>query len=229
MKVVKIGSHHIKNNTNCQDAAGSVGNRFKIVCDGCSEGLHSEVGAKLFCKMVCQRYGYFISKGKTNIDVKGIMYSVMDELVRMIGDNPQDLKDYLSFTIIATEKFKDTNDYILYHCGDGYVVYFWEEYQSVNYRKIDCGEYPKYLVYNYVSGEYMKHYSDGVRIETVEIEDAPTVGVASDGIRFVADLPDDDPIKKEFNKIIFTQKDLRMRLFVNRHPEIFKDDFSIVL
>ena len=227
MNVLKMGTSHKEMGINCQDATGQFGNRLKVVCDGCSEGAHTEVGAKLFCKMLIDKYANFVNKGKRFIDVPALMRTVFDELVQLIGDNPQDIKDYLSFTIIVAENIPDSLYSYVYYCGDGY--YLLESEYGVGFKKLDCGEYPEYLAYNYVDGGKMKQYSDGVTINMIELEDGFNIGVASDGIRFVADLDDDNPIKKEFRDILSSGKDMKMKLFFNRNASIFQDDFSIVL
>lgn len=58
MVINKIGQQHIDYGTNCQDY-GIEFDGMKVVCDGCSEGKHSEVGAKAFChllKMTAELY-----------------------------------------------------------------------------------------------------------------------------------------------------------------------------
>lgn len=56
MFVCKIGKHHLEYGQNCQDFGMVKGNR-KMVCDGCSQGAHSEVGAKAFVHLTKQGYG----------------------------------------------------------------------------------------------------------------------------------------------------------------------------
>ncbi len=51
MVINKIGQQHIDYGTNCQDY-GIEFDGMKVVCDGCSEGKHSEVGAKAFCHLL---------------------------------------------------------------------------------------------------------------------------------------------------------------------------------
>lgn len=227
MNVLKMGFSHKEGSINCQDATGIYGDNFKVVCDGCSEGKHSEIGAKLFCKLLVDRYANFVEKGKKYIDVLALMTSVMDELVQLIGDKPEDIRDYLSFTTLVVEKDPDGNNALVHYCGDGYIIV--EKDDSISFRKIDCGKYPKYLVYNYLDGSYMAEYQDGVNISTMEFEDVTNVGIASDGIRFVADLDDINPLKQEFKNILLCGKDMKMKLFFNRNEKIFQDDFSIVI
>lgn len=227
MNVLKMGFSHKEGGINCQDATGMYGSQFKVVCDGCSEGKHSEIGAKLFCKMITDRYANFVSKGKKYIDVPALMLSVIDELVQLIGDNPEDIKDYLSFTTLVVEKDMESNNAWVHFCGDGYIII--DKDESITFRKIDCGKYPKYLAYNYVDGSNMAEYQDGVDITTIEYTGIGNVGVASDGIRFVADLDDSDLLKQEFKNILLSGKDMKMRLFFNRNEKLFQDDFSIVM
>ena len=75
----------------------------------------------------------------------------------------------------------------------------------------------------------MAEYQDGVDISTIEFENVGNVGVASDGIRFVADLDDSDQLKQEFKDILLSGKDIKMKLFFNRNEKVFQDDFSIVM
>lgn len=226
MNVLKMGNGHKINGINCQDATGQYKDILKVVCDGCSEGVHSEIGAKLFCKMLIEKYRRFYEMGKKYINVPELITTVMDELVNMIGKTPQDIKDYLSFTILVMEKIPDTVYSYVYHCGDGYILY--DAGDGVQFKKLDCGEYPMYLAYNYIPGDMMKQYKDGVLISTYESESYKNVGVASDGIRFVVERDDGDPLKEEFKTILNSGKDMKMKLFFNRNENIFQDDFSIV-
>jgi len=227
MNVLKMGFSHREGSINCQDATGMYDNYFKVVCDGCSEGKHSEIGAKLFCKMIVDKYANFMRKGKKYIDIPALMMTVMDELVQLIGDDPDDIKDYLSFTTLVVEKDRESNNAWVHYCGDGYIIV--DKDESISFRKIDCGKYPKYLAYNYVNSSYMAEYQDGVDITTIEFEGVGNIGVASDGIRFVADLEDSNPLKQEFKDILLSDKDMKMKLFFNRNDKIFQDDFSIVM
>lgn len=227
MNVLKMGTGHNQKGINCQDATGILGNRLKVVCDGCSEGNHSEVGAKLFCKMLTRKYANFVNNGKKNIDVPALIMAVIDELASLFDYNPQDIKDYLSFTILVVEKMPESNDFYVYYCGDGYVLINKDGY-GVVFQKLDCGEYPEYLSYNYISSDKLAKYGDGVKIHTLEFECYCNIGIASDGIRFVADLPEDDVLKNEFKKILFDNKEIQMKFFFNRNAKIFQDDFSIV-
>jgi len=225
MQVLKMGFSHAEIGMNCQDAvvkSDIMKSGLKIVCDGCSEGKHSEVGANLFCQIFAQKYEDFFLLGKKNIDIPALMYAVIDELFQLIGNNPQTIKDFLSFTSLVA--FENS----VYYCGDGYIVLIKNE-NEVHFQKLDCGEYPKYLSYNYLPQNCMKEYKDGVKIEVTNFSDEYKVGVASDGIRFIVERDENDPLRKEFKNIILSDSDMKMKMFFNRNEKIFKDDFSIVI
>ena len=219
MNILKLGTSHRETGTNCQDATGQYLD-LKVVCDGCSEGRNSEVGAKLFCHLIVERYKNIKTRGKMYIKIPAMIISVMDELINIVGDDPQTIKDYLSFTVILA------HGNTVYYCGDGYIIKKMDE--TIMFQKLDCGEYPQYLAYNYIDSNSMKKYKDGVDIQKVELNEFDNIGVASDGIRFIADREDGDPLKEEFKNLILSGKDIKMRLFFNRNSKIFQDDFSIV-
>lgn len=55
MFVNKMGAQHLDYGKNCQDY-GLEKDCLKVVCDGCSEGAHSEVGAKAYCHLAASGY-----------------------------------------------------------------------------------------------------------------------------------------------------------------------------
>ena len=70
----KIGHRHVFNQTNGQDALGyQVLSRAKdepelivaVVCDGCSDSLHAEIGAKLLSHLIVSE---FVQNYKTKTD-----------------------------------------------------------------------------------------------------------------------------------------------------------------
>ena len=83
MLINKIGSEHIKYGINNQDF-GYEDYVHKVVVDGCSEGKHSEVGAKLFCKMfanTCVEKRLFDSPS----DVDSFVTDIFNEIIGLIG------------------------------------------------------------------------------------------------------------------------------------------------
>ena len=227
MNILKMGYDHMIYGVNCQDSTVEYKN-IKMLCDGCSAGKHSEVGAKLFCKIFVDKYKKEVEEYGNDVCTYYLLNSSMEQLLNIVGDDLENVKNYASFTIFNIIKNKDFYD--IYFCGDGYIILIKDN--NVEYIKIDCGEYPEYLVYNICKDrEQLKQYKDGVIVHNYmyNIDDYDAVGVASDGIRFIADRPDDDPLKIEFNNALLSGKDIKVKLFINKHKEVFKDDVSILL
>lgn len=210
MFINKIGMEHLKSGMNCQDY-GFVGERSSYVCDGCSEGKHSEVGAKLFCHL----------KQRTDYDATDIFSMMID----VIGGNPNWKRDFLSFTIL---RLAECTDYFtVSYCGDGYII-LQDHDGNITFEELSDGEYPKYYIYNYIEPEYLKHYKDGVSFskKTYSKEKYAKVGIASDGLRYI--LQADEELKQEFINCLKSGKELKTKLFINRNHKIFKDDVTIV-
>lgn len=210
MFINKIGMEHLETGMNCQDY-GFFGERSSYVCDGCSEGKHSEVGAKLFCHL----------KQRTDYDATDIFSMMID----VIGGNPNWKRDFLSFTILRLAECVD--DFTVSYCGDGYII-LQDHDGNITFEELSDGEYPKYYIYNYIEPEYLKHYKDGVSFsqKTYSKEKYAKVGIASDGLRYI--LQADEELKQEFIKCLKSGKELKTKLFINRNHKIFKDDVTIV-
>ena len=111
--------------------------------------------------------------------------------------------------------------------GDGYIII--QDETEISFVELTSEENcPEYLAYNYVDKSCLSRYLDGVEGNYNDAPEDKKVGVASDGIRFIVDRPEDDPLKEEFVNILKSGKEMRMKLFINKHPEIFQDDVSIV-
>lgn len=211
MFINKIGMEHLESGMNCQDY-GFEGDVLSIVCDGCSEGKHSEVGAKLYC-LLMSRDGYFPEK-------------TFSDLIPIIGKRLQDMKDYMSFTILNLYDGKEEG-FIVEYCGDGYII-LQDHDGNITFEELSDGEYPKYYIYNYIAPEYLKHYKDGVSFsqKTYSKEEYAKVGIASDGLRYI--LQADEELKQEFINCLKSGKELKTKLFINRNHKVFKDDVTIV-
>lgn len=210
MFINKIGMEHLETGMNCQDY-GFVGERSSYVCDGCSEGKHSEVGAKLFCHL----------KQMWNYDVN----EIFNALCGIVGESPKWKRDFLSFTILRLSE-TDAEFYVNY-CGDGYII-LQDHDGNIAFEELSDGEYPKYYIYNYIEPEYLKHYKDGVFFsqKTYSKEKYAKVGIASDGLRYI--LQADEELKQGFINCLKSGKELKTKLFINRNHKIFKDDATIV-
>jgi hypothetical protein len=215
MVINKIGQQHIDYGLNCQDY-GIEMNGVKIVCDGCSEGKHSEVGAKTFCHLMT--YGNETYGGTKALDAE------FQKMVEMFGQTPETVRDFLCFTILMVIETDD--EFIVPYCGDGFII---EELLDGEFiiEELSDGEYPKYYAYNYVGKGSLTHYKDGVefQIRAFPKSEYKNIGVASDGIRFAKSDPD---IYAGFIDAIRSGKEVRVKRFINKHQSIFKDDTTIV-
>lgn len=210
MFINKIGMEHLESGMNCQDY-GFIGEHSSYVCDGCSEGKHSEVGAKLFCHL----------KETTLHDVN----EIFSAMCNLIGETPKWKRDFMSFTILRLSE-TEVEFYVNY-CGDGYII-LQDHDGNITFEELSDGEYPKYYIYNYIPPEYLKHYKDGVSFsqKTYSKEEYAKVGIASDGLRYI--LQADEELKQEFINCLKSGKELKTKLFINRNNKIFKDDVTIV-
>lgn len=209
MFINKIGWEHMESGRNCQDY-GFEGDVSSYVCDGCSEGEHSEVGAKLFCHLIREYH-----------DIR----EVFAELTGLFFKEPKALKNYLCFTILSVAE--SLTYFHVNYCGDGYII-LQDCRGNITFEELSDGEYPKYYVYNYIDKECLKHYKDGVEFESKKYskEKYRKVGIASDGLRFI--LNADEELKQEFIECLKSGKQVKTNLFINRHHKIFKDDITIV-
>ena len=108
MFINKIGSYHTEYGTNCQDF-GYKDSLSALVCDGCSEGTHSEVGAKLFTHVWKNNMGFGID-------------SIFENMIDVIGDNPEYIRDFLCFTILRVDTYPEAGWFKVHNCGDGFII-----------------------------------------------------------------------------------------------------------
>lgn len=208
MLICKMGYDHIEGGINCQDFSFQQDN-YKMIVDGCSSSIHSEVGAKLFCNLF-PRYNY---------DIKKIF-----SFLRVIFDSDRGLKDHLLFTINMLREYE--NFYEVAICGDGYIIkQTWDD--KFEYEVIDYDNEPPYFAYNLLYDKNcLSKYKEGVAFKNFLYpkHQYKNVGVASDGIRYIVN----GEHKEEFENLLRQGKELRMKLFINKNIKEFKDDISIV-
>lgn len=218
MVINKIGQQHIDYGTNCQDY-GVEADGVKVVCDGCSEGKHSEVGAKTFCHL-------FVNDSRIVHDWSVYtMAAAFGEMLGIYGQSATSIRDFLCFTILMVTESE--SDFTVTYCGDGFIVK--ERLDgSIEFEELSDGEYPKYFAYNFVDKDSLKHYKDGVVFteRTFSKMEYKNIGVASDGIRFAMSDPD---ILREFMEALQSGKESKVKRFINKNQRVFQDDTTIVL
>lgn len=214
MFVNKIGQQHLEIGMNCQDYGfegnGFDGNNLKIVCDGCSEGLHTEVGAKTFCHLISNGYS---------------IYEAFTKLVEMFGQSNLSIKNFLCFTVLCV--FDSYGFFHTMNCGDGYIIT--EDIEgNITFEELTDGEFPKYYSYNFCDPNTLKYYKDGVAFDCRKYckDRYKNVGVASDGLRFILSANED--LKSEFIELLRQKNAVKIKRFINRNQKLFKDDITIV-
>ena len=217
MFINKTGFDHVEYGINNQDF-GIENEDVKCIVDGCSEGKHSEVGAKLFCHLL-NRFGSLLgSEQKLTIDL------IFTSILNIIGYRAKDIRDYMCFTtlyVIETDK-----EFITNICGDGYIIKHTID-DKIEYEKIDNGKYPIYYAYNYTPKEALGMYKDGVDFQEYRFskEEYKSIGVASDGLRYIFGKE----FETEFTSLILKRKINAIKRLINREHKHFKDDITLVI
>lgn len=217
MVINKQGYTHKEKSVNCQDAATEYKN-VKIVCDGCSEGKHTEVGAKMFCFKFIEHLKEYDENSA--LDIPNMINDVFEDVLNFFGDDPQTLLDYMTFTIFVVYTDNDGMNHV-YYCGDGYILEELED--TIVFHRIDNGKYPAYYAYNYIPAQYLKMYKEGIGLS--ELHTPHKIGIATDGLRFVDSCVDK---REELIKSLKNGKQIRVRLFFNKYASELFDDVSLV-
>lgn len=224
MFINKIGYNHLEFGTNCQDAGIYKESKdgfgdFALICDGCSEGLHSEVGAKTFVHLV----------EKSLNETENNLFQFDQNLQKMIdlfGNDSKTVRNYLCFTTVLLKKQHDI--FQVGHCGDGFVI-LQDDNGDISFEELSDGEFPKYLAYNFIDKSYLSNYNDGVEFTWKQYDIGyKKVGIASDGLRYIVNCEDKDlKLRDEFIEILKSGSEVKMKRFINKHKTLFKDDITL--
>lgn len=217
----KIGFDHSFQGMNKQDL-GVMFHGVKLSLDGCSSGHFSEVGVSLFAQVLSKREDITV----TNFDeiVRGELRGLVDGL----HFTDIDMFENFCFTILAVIETED--NFYVFSCGDGYIFAITEDGRlEVSDLDQDYDNMPPYYIYNFISPEHLSAYQDGVgfRIRNFPKSLYADVGVGSDGYRFGRNLCNADQVK--FEEALINGKRGRIGQIINRNPQVFKDDITIVL
>ncbi|MDE7417369.1 MAG: hypothetical protein K2N44_13900 [Lachnospiraceae bacterium] len=210
MFVNKIGAQHLAFGRNCQDY-GLEKETVKLVCDGCSEGAHSEVGVKMYCHL--SELGYSTKQ-------------IFKRLTGIFGQSSASIRDYLCFTILKV--IETENFFKVSYCGDGYLIL--EDLEGgISFEELSDGEYPKYFAYNYCDAKMLTYYKDGVRFteQNFSKRTYKNVGIASDGLRFIV-KSENETLKAELIGLLKAGRAVGVKRFINRNQKLFQDDITIV-
>lgn len=210
MIVNKIGAQHLDFGKNCQDF-GIENEHRKLVCDGCSESEHSEVGAKAYCHLAELGYG---------------TRQIFKKLTGIFGQSSESVRNYLCFTIL--DVVENEAAFQVSYCGDGYII-LEDVLGNISFAELNDGEYPRYFAYNYCDASTLKHYKEGVDFyrKTFSKKKYKNIGVASDGLRYL--IKSQNPqLKAEFTELLKTGNAVKIKRFINRNQRVFQDDITIV-
>jgi hypothetical protein len=128
------GKDHLRMGRNNQDALYwmVVGDAIAIVvCDGCSGGVHSEVGAQIGAKVLVQAMQQTLSKRGLDAnagsptefleEVQNLTLDSLKELLlRLGGDSIETIRDYLLFTILGA--VISPTQTLVFSLGDGVIL-----------------------------------------------------------------------------------------------------------
>ena len=119
-----IGARHARVARNGQDAAAAWAERGAgaiVVCDGCSAGASSEVGARLGARLVLATVQRELQHASASHVWPVVRARLVDELARLAdalpGDRAQVVHDHLLFTIVAAAWKGD--EVAVWALGDG--------------------------------------------------------------------------------------------------------------
>lgn len=233
-----IGHSHRKRGKNNQDAlAWYIGPKMitAVVCDGCSAGAHSGVGAKIGAKLMMaelNRHVLALKKAKTPSDTvstwRAIKHNILAQLrilvLNMGGSFSQTVHDYFLFTVLGF--YLDKDKLITFSIGDGLIF--------INDSLIELGPFlgnqPPYLSYGLIEDLLYSSNRSYLRfnINFKNSSEVDSIIIGTDGVKdliAVADkfIPGKDervgPVKEYIERdIYYTNLDaLRRRLdLINR-------------
>ncbi|MDX2255393.1 MAG: protein phosphatase 2C domain-containing protein [Pseudanabaenaceae cyanobacterium bins.39] len=180
-----IGRNHVLAGKNNQDAYQIVANNkfiAAVVCDGCSSGKHSEVGAKLGARLVVEEIGNLLNQ-EVNQDsqisipdfwnlIKFNLLQKLKNLVTLTNGDMEFVNNYLLFTILGVVITE--GEMVTFSMGDGAIAINGELNQIPAY----ANNAPPYLAYGLYKPDAID-FEIRDRLPTVELE---SILIATDGI-----------------------------------------------
>lgn len=178
-----IGRDHLLRQANCQDGYALIQTEqhiIGIVCDGCGDGKHTEVGAKLAANYLAGQAVDLLSVGHNIEEIPDLLYPCMVQYLKdLIGlTQPRDrlafLREHLLFTIVGVILSED--DGVIFTAGDGiYAV-------DSDICEIDQNNEPIYIAYRLLDPTMLNGLSVPNRFEVQRIKpDWQQVMISSDG------------------------------------------------
>lgn len=178
-----IGRDHTARQTNCQDGyALAITNTYTvaIVCDGCSEGQHSEVGAKLGAQYLAEEAARLLETGFCAHELPSLLHERMVTYLGKLAEvsSPRDriafIQSHLLFTIVGCIVTPKSS--IVFTAGDGMVAV------DDSVRCIDQNNQPAYIAYHLLKEALPYDYKLAYEFEVQPIPETwSRIAIASDG------------------------------------------------
>jgi hypothetical protein len=197
-----LGREHRRLGRNNQDAFHVLSHDqslITVVCDGCSGGAHSEVGANLGAKIVAQviheqlRLAKFSEYGSLGDPTSGFWHQVHRTILTQLrkimevmgGDRHYVMQNYLLFTIVGTVITSETTT--LFIIGDGVLGINGE----ISQMKPVTQNMPPYIAYG-LDESFSPDWSQLKVVQHQPTDSVDSVLVGSDGVKdlmAIADKP----------------------------------------
>jgi hypothetical protein len=187
------GARHLRVGRNGQDAAVArltERGALAVVCDGCSSGAYSEVGARLGANLVAGAIERAIDEGAALGDAATwatvrahVLGALSTYAVHLGGDRERAVFEHLLFTVVAAAVRGDET--VVWAIGDGAYALGDTMHQLGPFE----GNAPPYLAYDLTARESNVLYDvTGEREELLVVAPAgvSTIAVATDGVCDVA-------------------------------------------
>jgi hypothetical protein len=226
-----MGSEHAAYGKNNQDFGIEISNCACIV-DGCSEGLHSEVGAKLFIKYFQER---LMSRRDPSFPITemGLITTFEDVWRVIIGYDKSveplywdDVKNYLCFTIVLLQEFDGYWDILI--AGDGGIIT--QTHDKMEFLSINHSDTPPYLAYAYLP--QFQSLENRFQHFVFRKKEYEAIGIASDGLGYVIGTD----YEQEFKELLLHRKEFAIKRLINQLNQksahvngFFKDDITIIM
>jgi len=230
-KAIVTGTDHTFVKLNCQDFCRVETNELQtkicgIVCDGCSSGMMSEVGAML----IGQYFLNFLMRlDCANLDDEGLQVIVqpwiegfIDDIATAVifGSNIKEKVSFLEHNMMATFIFCviDNDKIFIGRCGDGVIIL------NDDVQVIDENDRPSYVAYNCIPREYKQSNSLPVTVQVDQIFTTNKIVIATDGLRAA--------ITNNLTSELYgtTKRQLQRKFNVwQMQDKIFSDDTSCIV
>ncbi len=228
-----IGSEHIRTQVNNQDGYATGRMEYEgqsylwgIICDGCSAGLHNEVGAILLSNYLCREIPYLISSGSTFQEMPDQLFIAGLGYLRSLASHtamggPQERINFvihhLQCTVIG---FIMNNELcVFFNAGDGVIIV------NNKIERIDQGNRPLYMAYHLLHRSILKEFSISLPLKFMtrfsNVSDLNRFAVCSDGIV-------EDAVEHLWGHEHELGLQRRLRVLRLRKEIIFSDDCTVI-